>query len=237
MDLLSNRIITNKMKLKIKTNNDIPNPENKQFPFLRPSSSKNQLKKKSSSYQKPCLEKFEIKNKEKKIDYEKENIELKLKIEILQKELNKLKLENNDLKNKLEIEYIPKNKKKILLMSNQKIKFNSFNDYSSISTNITKIDSKNYSEKDRREIKKNSFENNMFNTIESNNNHRDIKFKLIKSRQILSLNKNTKSYCNINDVMKNLSKDPINKMELIRKRTLNLFENYNFLIQEYNNNK
>ena len=78
----------------------------------------------------------------------------------------------------------------------------------------------------------------MFNTIESNNNHRDIKFKLIKSRQILSLNKNTKSYCNINDYVKNhTEKACIYKMELIRKRTLNLFENYNFLIQEYNNNK
>ena len=45
MDLFSNRIMNNKMKLKIKTFNDMKNSnyENKQFPNLKPSSSKNIL--------------------------------------------------------------------------------------------------------------------------------------------------------------------------------------------------
>ena len=52
MDLFSNRIMNNKMKLKIKTFNDMKNSnyENKQFPNLKPSSSKNNLKKKSYSF-------------------------------------------------------------------------------------------------------------------------------------------------------------------------------------------
>ena len=90
-------------------------------------------------------------------------------------------------------------KKKIILMNNQKIKFNSFNDYS-MNTTTTKVETKINSEQSRKTEIKNSFDKKIpiFNTIEPKFNH-DIKFKLVKSRQILSLNKNTKSYCNINN--------------------------------------
>ena len=236
MDLFSNRIMTNKMKLKIKISNlNDSNSNNKQFPNLRPSSSKNLKKKKSYSFNKPYIEKFEKRLNENKIkiDYERENKELKLKLEILQKEMNKIQNENNELKKKLEDEYIPRNKKKIILMNNQRIKFNSFNDYS-MNTTTTKVETKINSEQSRKTEIKNSFDKKIpiFNTIEPKFNH-DIKFKLVKSRQILSLNKNTKSYCNINnfDFEKNKEKDCIYKMELIRKRTLKLFENYNILLQ------
>ena len=236
MDLFSNRIMTNKMKLKIKISNlNDSNSNNKQFPNLRPSSSKNLKKKKSYSFKKPYIEKFEKRLNENKIkiDYERENKELKLKLEILQKEMNKIQNENNELKKKLEDEYIPRNKKKIILMNNQRIKFNSFNDYS-MNTTTTKVETKINSEQSRKTEIKNSFDKKIpiFNTIEPKFNH-DIKFKLVKSRQILSLNKNTKSYCNINnfDFEKNKEKDCIYKMELIRKRTLKLFENYNILLQ------
>ena len=236
MDLFSNRIMTNKMKLKIKISNlKNSNSNNKEFPNLRPSSSKNLKKKKSYSFNKPYIEKFEKRLNENKIkiDYERENKELKLKLEILQKEMNKIQNENNELKKKLEDEYIPRNKKKIILMNNQRIKFNSFNDYS-MNTTTTKVETKINSEQSRKTEIKNSFDKKIpiFNTIEPKFNH-DIKFKLVKSRQILSLNKNTKSYCNINnfDFEKNKEKDCIYKMELIRKRTLKLFENYNILLQ------
>ncbi len=238
MDLFSNRIMTNKMKLKIKISDlNNSNSNNKEFPNLRPSSSKNLKKKKSYSFNKPYIEKFEkkIKGNKIKIDYERENKELKLKLEILQKEMNKIQNENNELKKRLEDEYIPKNKKKIILMNNQRIKFNSFNDYS-MNITTTKVETKINSEQSRKTEIKNSFEKNLptFNTIDPKFNN-EIKFKLVKSRQILSLNKNTKSYCNINhyDIKNNIEKDCIYKMELIRKRTLKLFENYNILLQEH----
>ena len=238
MDLFSNRIMTNKMKLKIKISDlNNSNSNNKQFPNLRPSSSKNLKKKKSYSFNKPYIEKFEKRLNENKIkiDYERENKELKLKLEILQKEMNKIQNENNELKKKLEDEYIPKNKKKIIFMNNQRIKFNSFNDIS-MNTTSTKGETKINSEQSRKIQMKNSFDKNLtiFNTIDQKIYNNEIKFKLVKSRQIFSLNKNTKSYCNINDYVKNhTEKDCIYKMELIRKRTLKLFENYNILLQEH----
>ena len=219
MDLFSNRIMNNKMKLKIKTFNDMKNSnyENKQFPNLKPSSSKNNLKKKSYSFGNKKIENSKIHIK---IGYEKENNELKLKVEILENEIKKLKNENNELKKKLEDEFIPRNKKKIILINHSRIKFNSFNDYSSINTTTTKIESKLNSEQNRKNYK----------TIDQNINEN--KFKLIQSRQTYSLNK-YQSYSNINEIMKFESKDFNNKMEIIRKRALNLFEHYNNLLQDY----
>ena len=76
MDLFSNRIMTNKMKLKIKISDlNNSNSNNKQFPNLRPSSSKYLKKKKSYSFNKPHIEKFEkkLQTSKIKIDYEREN--------------------------------------------------------------------------------------------------------------------------------------------------------------------
>ena len=225
MDLFSNRIMNNKMKLKIKTFNDMKNSnyENKQFPNLKPSSSKNNLKKKSYSFGNKKIENSKIHIK---IGYKKENNELKLKVEILENEIKKLKNENNELKKKLEDEFIPRNKKKIILINHSRIKFNSFNDYSSINTTTTKIESKLNSEQNRKTEK--NIPN--YKTIDQNINEN--KFKLIQSRQTYSLNK-YQSYSNINEIMKFESKDFNNKMEIIRKRALNLFEHYNNLLQDY----
>ena len=232
MDLFTNRILSNKVKLKIKVFNEnkISNSKNKKFPSLRPSSSKYILKKKSHSFGKNINENFENKNNQIieiiKKDYEKENKELKLKLEILQKEIINLKQENNELKRKYE-EYIPRNKKKSILIQNTKVKFNSFHDFNSINSTI-KNESKINSEQNRKTEIKKSFEKNitLFNSDE-NNFDINTKFKLVKNRKIPSFDKSIKSYSNINN------QNSIIKMEFIKKRIMNLLNNYNILIENF----
>ena len=240
MDLFTNRILSNKVKLKIKVFNEnkISNSKNKKFPSLRPSSSKYILKKKSHSFGKNINENFENKNNQIieiiKKDYEKENKELKLKLEILQKEIINLKQENDELKRKYE-EYIPTNKKKKLLIQNKKVKFNSFHSFYSINSTIIKNDSKISSEQNRKTQIKNSFDNNIppvLNSIE-NNIEKDSKFKIYKNREMPSFDKSSKSYFNINEVVNNcFNKNSFMKMEYIKKRVINLLENYNILLRD-----
>jgi hypothetical protein len=239
MDLFTNRILSNKVKLKIKVFNEnkISNSKNKKFPSLRPSSSKYILKKKSHSFGKNINENFENKNNQIieiiKKDYEKENKELKLKLEILQKEIINLKQENDDLKRKYE-EYIPTNKKKKLLIQNKKVKFNSFHSFYSINSTIIKNDSKISSEQNRKTEIKKSFEKNitLFNSDE-NNFDINTKFKLVKNRKIPSFDKSIKSYSNINEIINCFNQNSIIKMEFIKKRIMNLLNNYNILIENF----
>jgi len=238
MDLFTNRILSNKIKLKIKVFNESKNSnsQNKKFPLLRPSSSKHILNKKSYSFGKYLVENLENNDNNnnnnnqiieiKQKDYEKENKELKLQLEILQKEIINLKQENNELKRKYE-EYIPRNKKKSILIQNTKVKFNSFHDFNSINSTI-KNESKINSEQNRKTEIKKSFEKNitLFNSDE-NNFDINTKFKLVKNRKIPSFDKSIKSYSNINN------QNSIIKMEFIKKRIMNLLNNYNILIENF----
>ena len=145
---------------------------------------------------------------------------------MISKEIINLKQENNELKRKYE-EYIPRNKKKSILIQNTKVKFNSFHDFNSINSTI-KNESKINSEQNRKTEIKKSFEKNitLFNSDE-NNFDINTKFKLVKNRKIPSFDKSIKSYSNINN------QNSIIKMEFIKKRIMNLLNNYNILIENF----
>ena len=57
------------------------------------------------------------------------------------------------------------------------------------------------------------------------NIEKDSKFKIYKNRELPSIDKSSKSYFNINKVVNNSFNKKKNKMEFIKKRVINLFEN------------
>ena len=153
-----------------------------------------------------------------------------------EKKLNNIKEDSDynydDLKRKYE-EYIPRNKKKSILIQNTKVKFNSFHDFNSINSTI-KNESKINSEQNRKTEIKKSFEKNitLFNSDE-NNFDINTKFKLVKNRKIPSFDKSIKSYSNINEIINCFNQNSIIKMEFIKKRIMNLLNNYNILIENF----
>lgn len=236
MDYLKKRDLDKKLSFVYKSISDLHfgNLNSKKFPSLKMSmvkekKDKNKIKNDielNINKNNKLIENCTLTLKE---DYEKENKELKNKIELLQKENLNLKRENYNLKKQLEEEKNLFKNKQDFLFKNQKLKFNSFNNWLS-SNNNNKKDYRKYSffkEYSYDFFRKNSPENTFSNSIDfSPLNKKEI--KNYKNNISLTLNSDSKSrnYIETNQNILEYKKILNNNL----KRMINLFQKYNSII-------